>query len=174
MPLAKRGVTAGAFALALAALPAQATVYSLSAFLDGLQETPPVATPATGTATLAYDDASNLLSWDISFSGLIGTVTNAHFHGPAAPGVAAGVRVGIAFNAGVTADTLIGSTTITDAFEAELLADLWYINIHTTFRPGGEIRGQVTVESVPEPGMLGLLGLGLAALGLRRRTTSGK
>jgi hypothetical protein len=42
-----------------------------------------------------------------------------------------------------------------------------YFNIHTTFRPGGEIRGFL----VPEPGIMGLLGLALGAafVATRRR-----
>jgi hypothetical protein len=72
-------------------LHAGATTYNLVASLDGLQETPPVATPATGSATITYDHVTNQLDWTISFSGLIGTITNAHFHGPGAPGVPAGV-----------------------------------------------------------------------------------
>jgi len=169
MLFVKRGVTAGALVLALAAGPAQATVYTLSAFLDGLQEVPPVATPATGFGDLAYDDASNELTWSISYSDLIGTLTAAHFHGPAAVGVNAAVQIPITENVGTTSGVLDGMAVLSEVQEADLLAELWYVNIHTTFRPGGEIRGQLTIESVPEPGLLGLLGLGLAALGLRRR-----
>ena len=89
-----------------------------------------------------------MLSWTISYSGLVGTSTDAHFHGPALPGVNAGVRVPIPHTDGLTADTLIGSAVISAAFETELLNGLWYVNIHSTFRPGGEIRGQVVQRGV--------------------------
>ena len=44
-----------------------------------------------------------------------------------------------------------------------MFADTAYFNIHTIQFPGGEIRGFLhAVQSVPEPGSLVLLGLGLA------------
>jgi hypothetical protein len=147
-------------------MQAGATLFNLGAFMDGAQETPPVVTPATGAATITYDDVTNQLNWTIYFEDLIGTMTNSHFHGPAAPGVGpAGVQVGIPFTAGVTSDTLIGSAVITAAQETMLLSGLMYINIHSTFRPGGEIRGQVLL---PEPTTLVLLVGGLALLARRR------
>jgi hypothetical protein len=160
-----RFVLALAAGLCLWSAPAGAVTILLSASLDGAQEVPPVPTPATGSASITYDTVTNLLSWTITFSGLVGTTTDAHFHGPGAVGVPAGVRVPIPHTDGLTADTLIGSATISEAFEVELLSELWYINIHSTFRPGGEIRGQV----VPEPGTLALLAIGLGSLAIRRR-----
>jgi hypothetical protein len=149
----------------------QAATYSLFASLDGAQEVPPVATPGTGTGYMTYDDVSNLLSWDISFSDLIGTTTDAHFHGPAAPGVSAGVQVPISIPLGVTSGMANSSATISDAQEIQLLSDLWYINIHTSFRTGGEIRGQVQVVPIPAAAWLFGSGLlGLVALARRRKS----
>jgi len=70
-----------------AATSASATSFSLTALLDGAQETPPVITLGTGSLTGTYDDVTNALSWSGSFSSLNSGTTNAHFHGPAAPGV---------------------------------------------------------------------------------------
>lgn len=151
----------------------QAAIYSLSASLDGSQEVPPNASPGTGAGMMTYDDATNQLNWNISFSGLLTGTTASHFHGPAAPGVNAGVQVTIPLGAyaGMTSGTLIGMATLTVTQEAQLLSDLWYINIHTSTFPGGEIRGQVQV--IPIPATLWLFGsglLGLVALVRRRKS----
>jgi CHRD domain len=159
-------------ALLLVPMGAQAATISLFSSLDGAQAG--IASPGTGTGIVTYDDVSNLLSWDIGFSGLLAGTTVAHFHGPALPGVSAGVQVGIPLGSslGQTSGTLLGSATITDTQETQLLANLWYINIHTSLYPGGEIRGQV--EVVPVPAALWLFGSGLlAVLGLVKRRRRG-
>ena len=146
---------------------ASATTFSLVANLESSQEVPANGSLATGFASMAFDDTSNLLSWDISWSGLSGPATGMHFHGPAAPGVNAGVAVNIGSISGLNSPS-IGSANITDAQATDLLAGLWYINIHTVAFPGGEIRGQVGV--VPVPAAVWLFGSGLLGLvGFARR-----
>lgn len=112
----------------------------MKATLDGKSQVPPNTTAATGTAELDYDPASRRLSWKLSYSGLSGPATMAHFHGPAEAGKNAGVAVPIP-NAGTS--PVSGSATLTDAQAADLVAGKYYINIHTAANPGGEIRGQV-------------------------------
>lgn len=130
--------------------------------LSGLQEAPPVSTDATGFAAVTYDPLSNLLSWDVEFADIDTSITGAHFHGPAALGVNAGVQVNIGAISGLESP-LIGSTTITDDQESQLLDGLWYVNIHSTANPGGELRGQV----VPEPSTVLLLTAVIFALPIR-------
>jgi CHRD domain len=128
------------FAAAVAfAGPAFADKYK--ATLDAKSEVPPNASTATGKADIDYDPASKKLSWTVTYSGLTGPATAAHFHGPAEAGKNAGVAVAIP-NAGTSPAS--GSATLTDAQAADLVAGKYYVNVHTQANPGGEIRGQVT------------------------------
>jgi len=113
----------------------------MKAALDGKAEVPPNASAATGKADIDYDAASKKLSWKLTYTGLSGPATAAHFHGPAEAGKNGGVAVAIP-NAG--ASPVDGSATLTDAQAADLMAGKYYINVHTAANPGGEIRGQVT------------------------------
>ncbi|MEP6837117.1 MAG: CHRD domain-containing protein [Bradyrhizobium sp.] len=113
----------------------------MKATLDGKSEVPPNASAATGTADLDYDPASKKLSWKLTYSGLSGAATAAHFHGPAEAGKNAGVAVAIP---NATSSPAEGSATLTDAQAADLMAGKYYVNVHTAANPGGEIRGQVT------------------------------
>ena len=113
----------------------------MKATLDGKSEVPAVTSAGKGTADLDYDAASKKLSWKLTYSGLSGPATAAHFHGPAETGKNAGVAVAIP---NATSSPVEGSATLTDAQAADLVAGKYYINIHTAANPGGEIRGQVT------------------------------
>ena len=118
---------------------ALADTVSYKADLQGSQEAPPVPGDGKGSAELTYDTASKKLTWKVTFSGLSGAATAAHFHGPAEPGKNAGVAVPIPG----TASPLEGSATLTDAQAADLTGGKWYVNVHTAANKGGEIRGQV-------------------------------
>jgi hypothetical protein len=113
----------------------------MKAALDGKAQVPPNTSAGTGTADIDYDPASKKLSWKLSYSGLTGPATAAHFHGPAEAGKNAGVAVAIP---NATSSPVDGSATLTDAQAADLVAGKYYINVHTAANPGGEIRGQVT------------------------------
>ena len=113
----------------------------MKATLDGKSEVPPNASAGTGTADIDYDAATKKLSWKLTYSGLSGPATAAHFHGPADPDKNAGVAVAIP---NATSSPAEGSATLTDAQAADLTAGKYYVNVHTAANPGGEIRGQVT------------------------------
>jgi hypothetical protein len=155
----------------MTALPASASaLFLLKADLDAAQEVPaPIGVPvgAGGIAMMTYDEANNLLKWNITFQNLSGPAILAHFHsGP--PGVAGPVRIDIGTVSGLNSP-MIGQAFLTAPQENGLLSGNWYINIHTQTNPRGEIRGQVTVEGIPEPATLALLGAGMLGLAAIRR-----
>lgn len=98
-------------ACALLAPPALADAVSYRAELQGSQEVPPVPGDGKGSADVTYDTATKQLTWKVTFSGLTGPATAAHFHGPAEPGKNAGVAVPITG----TASPMEGSATLTEA-----------------------------------------------------------
>ena len=67
----------------------------MKATLDGKAEVPPNTSAGKGTADIDYDAATKKLSWKVTYSGLSGPATAAHFHGPAEAGKNAGVAVAI-------------------------------------------------------------------------------
>ena len=125
---------------ATAAFAGPAFADKMKATLDGASEVPPVTTAGKGTADVDFDPATKKLTWKLTYSGLSGPATAAHFHGPAEAGKNAGVAVAIP-NAG--SSPAEGSATLTDAQATDLTAGKYYVNVHTAANPGGEIRGQV-------------------------------
>jgi hypothetical protein len=113
----------------------------MKATLDGKSEVPPNTSAGKGMADIDYNAATKKLTWKLTYSGLSGPATAAHFHGPAESGKNAGVAVAIP---NATSSPAEGSATLTDAQAADLMAGKYYVNVHTAANPNGEIRGQVT------------------------------
>jgi hypothetical protein len=182
-------------ALGMASVSANATVYTAN--LSGAVEAPPNASPGTGTVTVDFDLAAHTMTVDVTFSGLLAGTTAAHIHcctavpGTATAGVATELPTFTGFPLGVTSGTYshifdtslaatwnpnfvdtFGGGTIAgaeSAFIAGLDSGSAYLNLHTTFAPGGEIRG--FLQPVPEPATFALLALGapVVLLAARRR-----
>jgi hypothetical protein len=130
------------FALgATVALAGPAFAEKMKATLSGASEVPANTSTGKGSADIDYDAATKKMTWKLTYSGLSGPATAAHFHGPAEADKNAGVALAIP---NATSSPVEGSATLTDAQAADLAAGKYYINIHTAANPGGEIRGQVT------------------------------
>jgi hypothetical protein len=122
---------------------AQAAPLSFKMPLSGAQQVPPVQTSGTGTADLTYDAGTRVVTWSVTYSGLSGPVTMAHFHGPAAQDKNAPVVVWLTRQGGPVETPIKGQATLTPQQAQQFMAGDWYVNVHTKEHPGGEIRGQV-------------------------------
>ena len=108
------------------------------ATINGATEVPANASAATGTATLTFNKDTKIFSIVVNYSGV--TATNSHIHKGAA-GVSGGVVFG--FTSPITSPVNYTSVALDATQEADLNANLYYVNIHSAAFPGGEIRGQL-------------------------------
>lgn len=107
------------------------------ATLSGASEVPANASTATGTATLIFNSTTKIFSITVTYTGV--TATNGHIHK-----AAAGVSGGVIFPfSGFTSPISYTSAALDATQEADLGANLYYVNIHSAAFPGGEIRGQL-------------------------------
>lgn len=180
--------------LACAAPALRGGLVSYDATLSGPAESPPNASPGTGSAEVDYNNTGHTLHVHVTFSGLTSATTASHIHSPTpVPGAqTAGVATTVPFFAGFpigvtsgfydnTLDLTSSSSwnpafitanggspaTAETALATGLAAGEAYLNIHTTSFPGGEIRG--FLEPVPEPATLAVFGAGVLLLARRQR-----
>lgn len=122
-----------------------------------------VATTGKGTfsATLRALSRQVAMEYSLTFSGLVGNATAVHLHGPAsADNVGTLLADLAALPAGSSGTATLGGTSgsaqgtlelgagispaVTgDSLHVLLDAGLVYVDIHTSTRPDGEIRGQI-------------------------------
>lgn len=125
------------------AVTAKAAPETFKVALTGAQQVPPVQTSGSGTADLTYDPATRMLTWSVSYSGLSGAATMAHFHGPAAEGKNGPVAIWISKKGSPVESPIKGEATLTPEQAQQFTGGEWYINVHTEAHPAGEIWGQV-------------------------------
>jgi hypothetical protein len=142
--LSRRAALVAVGVLAFAwAVPAPAATDSFTVPLSGAQQVPPVQTSGSGSADLTYDPATRVVTWEITYSGLSGPVTMAHFHGPAAADKNAPVVIWLTKKGSPATSPIKGEVTLTPDQAKQFMAGEWYVNVHTQQHPAGEIRGQV-------------------------------
>ena len=153
------------------ATTAPAAIIHYRADLNGASESPPVASSGFGWAEVVVDDVLHTMKVGVFFTGLTGNTSACHIHGPTAvagtgnagvmtttptfSGFPNGVKTGSYDNTlNLTLATSYNPSFITATGgtvaggEAALLAAIAagkaYLNIHSSFAGGGEIRGFLT------------------------------
>ena len=144
LPSLRVAALASVLGIMLAGAPAFAATEKFTADLEAASETPPTTSTGSGAATITYDTVTKKLTWTVTYKGLTGKATAAHFHGPAAVGVKAPPVLPIK---GKLASPIKGHATLTAKEATDLEAGNWYFNVHTAKYPDGEIRGQVVTAA---------------------------
>ncbi len=95
----------------------------------------------TGCSVLQPD--AHLAAFSTQMTGLSESAKAGQFHGPATIGSIADSTLALPVP---VKSPLEGQATLTPAQAADLLSGKWYINITTSTRPRGEIRGQMILR----------------------------
>jgi len=116
--------------------------------LSGAQETPAITSTGTASAKLIFDPSLKTINYNITWTlgSATATTTGMHFHGAEDGSDLKNSGVVIPLTGFSTSNTgTISGTTIalTDVQVAQLLAGKWYLNIHSSTVPGGELRGNI-------------------------------
>ena len=151
------GIAAG---LLISSVPASAQVITMTANLNGGEETPApgLLTGAVGTALVSVDTLNEELAVTLALFNIPTTTAAGHIH-IAPRGIAGPVVINFPIPAGRTGDLPltfrvgvaafvarpeIGIITISDAIQA-IVGGNAYVNIHTSQYPGGAILGQLSL-----------------------------
>ena len=112
-------------------------ITTFTATMNGANEVPANNSTATGTATLTFNNTTKIFSMTVTHN--ITVATGGHIHMGAA-----GTNGSVVFPLTNLASPIsYTSVALTTAQEADLKANLYYVNLHTAAFTGGEIRGQL-------------------------------
>jgi hypothetical protein len=115
------------------------------AVLTPQQEVPPTTSNGFGSATVTLDPAHTSIRVQLFVTGLTTPINNAHIHGEAPAGTNAGVQINFFPATNIVNGRMDTTFTIDKALGDRIAANphLYYVNVHTTQNPGGEVRGQL-------------------------------
>ena len=131
--------------LAMWAVPASADDTFIAVLNSGQEiQDPKPDSNALGNALMTFQKSTGLLCYSISFTPLAGTEIAAHFHAPASAGVNASILFFITPDPSPVGSPKTGCVgPLSKQEQKDLRGGLFYINVHSTDFPAGEIRGQV-------------------------------
>jgi hypothetical protein len=123
------------------------TALTSTTTLSGANEFPPFATAGSGTATATMNGFG--LAVVGSFAGLSGDFTAGHIHAaPAGTNGAVVFPLVLAVDGDLRGGTYTVATEMTETQRARFVAGDFYVNIHSTVAPAGEVRGQLDAFDV--------------------------
>lgn len=117
---------------------------TFTATLNGASQVPANASMATGMGNFTYDKTTYILSGTVTFTGI--TPAAGHIH-KGAVGASGGVIFPLVGAAPLTSPVNFTSPPLDATQRADLLANMYYVNLHTAAFPDGEIRGQLMMKT---------------------------
>jgi hypothetical protein len=124
--------------------------YTANVQLNGANEVPAVTTTGTGTANITYYSDTKTITYTLNWQlgSTSATTTGMHFHGSDTGGsnTSSPIVIEITGFTSASSGSLTGTTrALTDTEAAQLLAGKWYVNIHSSTFPSGEMRANIAL-----------------------------